>query len=79
MDDGYQGPAPEDRGGCLIAAVVGMITLLFDVGRIMGDPAPGTEDLWWRQIPMFAPTLVIVTATFFLSRALILKGRSDDR
>ena len=79
MSDGYQGVGPENRGGCLIAAVVGVVALFFDLGRIMGDPAPGTENLWWRHIPILLPTLAVVAITFFVSRALIRRSQSDDR
>lgn len=71
MSTGYQGLGPEDRGGCIIAAIVGLVALFFDLGRIIGDPAPGTEDLWWRHVPYLLPTLAIVMITFFVTRALI--------
>jgi hypothetical protein len=77
MGDRYQGLGRETRGGCLVAAVVGLIALLFDVGRVIGDPAPGTEDLWWRQIPVFVPTFVVVVATFLGVRALIKRNKPD--
>ena len=79
MNDGYQGLGPENRGGCLIAAVFGIVALFFDLGRIMGDPAPGTENLWWRHIPLLLPTLAVVAITFFVSRALLRRNQSDDR
>ena len=52
--------------------------MFFDFGRFFGDPDPGTEDLWWRHVPFFVPTLVIVTVTFLIGRALIQKNKSDD-
>lgn len=78
VSDGYQGLGRENRGGCLVAAIVGLIALFFDLGRFFGDPAPGTEDLWWRHIPVLLPTALIVTITFFVSRAMIRKHKSDD-
>mgnify|MGYP001175506828 CR=1 FL=1 len=78
MSDGYQGLGPDDRGGCIVAAIVGLIALFFDLGRIFGDPAPGTEDLWWRHIPVLLPTGLIVTITFFVSRAMFRNQKSDD-
>jgi len=79
MRDGYQGLEPENRGGCIIAAIAGIIALFFDLSRVIGDPAPGTENLWWRYIPLLLPTFAIVPVTFFISRALIRRSRSDDR
>jgi hypothetical protein len=78
MSDGYQGLGRENRGGCIAAAIVGPIALLLDLGRSFGDPAPGTEDLWWRYIPALLPTALIVTVTFFVVRAMIRTQKSDD-
>lgn len=77
MSDSYQGLEPENRGGCLIAAIFGIVTLFFDLGRVMGNPAPGTENLWWRHIPPLLPTLGVIALTFFISRALIRGSQSD--
>ena len=79
MNDGHQGLGPKNRAGCLVTAATGVLALILDLGRFFGDPAPGTEDLWWRHTPALVPTLVIVTATFFISRALISDNQSDDR
>jgi hypothetical protein len=78
MSDSYHGLGPENRGACIVAAIVGLIALFFDLGRFFGDPASGTEDLWWRHIPVLLPTLLIVTITFFVCRAMIRKHKSDD-
>lgn len=51
--------------------------MFLDLGRLIGDPEPGTEDLWWRHVPLLMPTLVTVTAAFFISRALI-RDRSGN-
>ncbi|MDO7834956.1 hypothetical protein Q4610_07830 [Sphingobium sp. HBC34] len=68
MGDGYDGLGSKNRSGCLTAAVVGCLALFFDLGRFMGDPAPGTENWWWRSIPVFVPTLAIAAATFVVCR-----------
>jgi hypothetical protein len=77
MGDDYKGLGSDERGGCLAAIAAGLLTSIFDFGRLMGDPAPGTEGLWWRHIPLFVPTLAVVIATFFVVRALIRRNRSD--
>jgi len=79
MSEGYQGLGPENRGGCAVAFIAGVIALFFDFGRFFGDPLPGTEHLWWRHVPLFLPTLAIVAIAFFVTRALIRLGRSNDR
>jgi amino acid permease len=79
MNDRYEGLGQKNRAGCLTAGAVGILVLVFDLGRFFGDPAPGTEDLWWRHIPVLIPTFVIVAATFFITKALIRSGKSDDR
>lgn len=76
MNDGYTGLGSGDRKGCLLAALAGVVTLIIDYARFFGDPAPGTEDLWWRHIPFLLPTIVIVLATFMAVRAI---GRKDER
>jgi len=78
MDDGYQGLGRDTRYGSLVASAVGLVALFFDMGRIIGDPTPGTEDLWWRQIPVFVLTLVAVFSTFLLVRGLIRRKGPDD-
>ena len=78
MDDGYQGLDKDLRGGCLAAAAAGLLALVVDFGRFFGDPAPGTESFWWRQIPVFVPTLVITISTFLIVRALKRRHISDD-
>ena len=75
MEHRYQGLDPRNRRGCLFATIVGVVTLILDLGRVIGDPAPGTEDLWWRQIPVLVPTLVLVAASFLIGRQL--KGPND--
>jgi len=62
----------------MIAAIGGLVALFFDLGRFLGDPAPGAEDLWYRHIPALLPTLLVMTLTFFVGRALIRKNKSDD-
>ena len=76
MKDGYRGD-PNNRMGCLAGAVVGVVALFFDFGRNFGDPAPGTEELWWRLIPFPLPTLVFVAAAFLLARFMFRRNRSD--
>ena len=78
MDDGYRGLDRKNRAGCLIAGGVGLLMLFFDLGRFVGDPAPGTEDLWWRHVPVLIPTFALVAAAFFITRALTRPDRSDD-
>lgn len=78
MSDRYKGLAKEDRGGCFSSAVVGLVVLFFDFGRVIGDPAPGTEDLWWRRIPFLLPTLVAVVLTFIAVRYVLRSKRHDD-
>ena len=76
MGNGYEGLGPDERGGCLAAVVAGLLASIVDFGRVIGDPAPGTEDLWWRHIPVFVPTSIVVVVTFFIVRALIRWKRS---
>jgi len=78
MSDGYQGLGSEERNGCLAAAIAGIVTfVILDLGRVLGDPAPGTEDAWWRHIPFFVPTLIVVSVTFFIVRALSKPDKPD--
>lgn len=76
MDDGYNGLGSGDRKGCLFAALAGIVALIIDCARFFGDPAPGTEDLWWRHIPFLLPTIIVVFATFMAVRAI---SRRADR
>ena len=76
MSDGYRGD-PKNRVGCLAGTMAGVVALFFDFGRFFGDPAPGTEDLWWRHIPFPIPTSVFVTAAFLLARVIARGNRTD--
>ncbi|MBT0670668.1 hypothetical protein HT136_20075 [Novosphingobium profundi] len=79
MGNGYKGLEPRNRNGCLIAAIAGLFAFIFlDLGRIFGDPAPGTEDAWWRQVPFLVPTLIAVTITFLCVRFISGRKDSDD-
>ncbi|MBB4619929.1 hypothetical protein [Sphingomonas abaci] len=75
MNKGYNGLGSGDRNGCLFAALAGVVALIIDCARLFGDPAPGTESLWWRQIPFLLPTIVVVFATFMAVRAI--NGRDE--
>lgn len=70
MDDGYNGLGSGDRKGCLLTALVGVVAFMIDCARFIGDPAPGTENLWWRHIPFLLPTIIVVGATFMAVRAI---------
>lgn len=70
MSERYEGLPPEDRIGCFLAAVIGIPVLLLDLVRVMGDAAPGRNDLIDR-IPILVPTVIIVSAVFFISRAVV--------
>ena len=76
MSDRYNGLGSGDRKGCLFAAIAGVVALIIDCARFLGDPAPGTEDLWWRHIPFLLPTITVVIATFLAVRAI---GGRDER
>lgn len=79
MNDGYQGLGTKDRNGCLLTAVTGLIAFVFlDFGRIFGDPVPGTEHAWWRDVPFFVPTLIVATTTFLVVRFVGKRSRSDS-
>lgn len=75
MNDGYNGLGNGDRKGCLLAALAGVVVFIIDCARFFGDPAPGTEGLWWRQIPFLLPTIIAVFATFVAVRAI--SGRDE--
>ena len=75
MNDGYNGLRSGDRKGCLLAALAGVAAFIIDCARFFGDPAPGTEDLWWRHIPFLVPTIVVVFTTFTAVRAV--SGRAE--
>ena len=78
MSDGYQGLVSEDRNGCLLAAIAGLLAFVFlDVARVFGDPAPGTEDAWWREVPFFIPTLIVAVTTFLVARLVSKRSKSD--
>ena len=70
MGERYTGLPAEDRGGCAIAAAIGLPSLLLDCFRIMGDPAPGQQSVA-HQFPVFLPTLVITVGAFVLGRMVI--------
>lgn len=70
MSDGYSGLGSGDRKGCLFGAIAGAVALVIDCVRFLGDPALGTEDLWWRHIPFFVPTIVVVLPTFMAVRGI---------
>jgi len=76
MPDRHEGLRLEERGGCLAAAAAGLLTSIADFGRILGDPGPGTEDLWWRHVPVLLPTVAVTLITFFAVSALIRRKRS---
>ncbi|KQN91660.1 hypothetical protein ASE90_02375 [Sphingomonas sp. Leaf67] len=76
MSDGYNGLGDHDKKGCILAALTGVVALIVDFGRFMGDPVPGTENSWWRYIPFTMSTIVVVIATFAVVRAISgRKGR----
>jgi hypothetical protein len=75
VNDEYRGLEPENRGGCLIAGLVGLVALFFELLSLLGDPAPGEDDVW-RHIPIFLPTLMAAALAFFVGRALIRRWRS---
>lgn len=78
MSDGYQGLRAKDRIGCLLTAIAGLLAFVFlDFGRVFGDPAPGTEDAWWREVPFFVPTLIVAATTFLVVRLVSKHGKSD--
>ena len=78
MSDGYRGLGPKDRQGCLQTAIAGLFALVFlDFGRLFGDPAPGTEDAWWRDVPFFVPTFIVTITTFLIARFVSNRGKSD--
>jgi hypothetical protein len=79
MSDGYESLGRDTRGGCMFAAAAGFVALILDFSRFFGDPVPGAEDLWWRNIPFFVPTLIVVAITFLGVRAIIKRSNSDDR
>jgi hypothetical protein len=74
MGDGYNGLEDADRKGCLLAALAGVISFVIDCIRLLGDPAPGTEDRWWRHIPFLLPTFVVVLVAFMTVRAIGRRG-----
>lgn len=74
MKDGYQGLDSRNRFGCLSAGIIGLFVLFIDLGRFFGDPAPGTEDLWWRHVPPFIPTIVTVVLIFLITRIVIRRN-----
>lgn len=74
MTERYEALPPEDRIGCFLAAVIGIPVLLLDLARVMGDAAPGRNDLIDR-IPIFVPTVIIVSAVFFVSREVVRRLR----
>ena len=78
MSDGYQGLGTKDRNGCLLTAIAGLLAfVLLDFARVFGDPAPGTEDAWWREVPFFVPTLIVTITTFLVARLVRKRGKSD--
>lgn len=72
MSERYEGPLPEDRIGCILAAAIGVPVLILDLARVMGDAGPERNELIDRN-PIFLPTLFIVIAVFFISRAVVLR------
>ena len=69
MDEGYQGIDKANRIGCLASLAPALLAFVFlDLGRVLGDPAPGTEGAWWREVPFLAPTASIAVATYFIVR-----------
>ena len=79
MSDGYDGLGAKNRSGCLIAAAAGCLVLFFDLGRFMGDPAPGTENWWWRSMPVFVPTLIVTIMAFTIFRVVMQYCSRKDR
>lgn len=69
MSERYEGLPPEDRIGCTLAAAIGVPALILDLARVMGSAGPERNELIHR-IPIFFPTLFIVIAVFFISRAV---------
>jgi len=62
----------------LLTAIAGLIAFVFlDFARVFGDPAPGTEDAWWREVPFFVPTLITATTTFLVARFVSKRSKSD--
>lgn len=74
MSEGYQGLPPEDRLGCISAAVVGLPVLLLDLGRVMGDAGPERNELIDR-IPIFLPTVFAVAVVFIIVRTIARRRR----
>jgi hypothetical protein len=77
MNNGYSGLDYDTRGGCIFAAIAGVLALVVDCARFFGDPAPGTEDLWWRQVPFLLPTFIVTAATFLLVRTVARRLKGD--